>query len=111
MIFGTWNVRSLRQPGALTALIMECEQYKLDLVALQEVRWDGNGISQHPKYTLFYSGGDPGKGLEFGMGFLVSKRILANVRSLEPINRYLSKIRLKGMFRNISIICAHAPHE
>jgi hypothetical protein len=40
MIFGTWNVRSLYMTGALTAAAREFARYKLDLVGVQEVRWD-----------------------------------------------------------------------
>jgi hypothetical protein len=39
MIFGTCNVRSLYRAGSLTAAAMELARYKLDLVAVQEVRW------------------------------------------------------------------------
>ena len=41
MRFGTWNVRSLYRAGSLTAAARELAKYKLDLVGVQEVRWDG----------------------------------------------------------------------
>ena len=40
MRFGTWNVMSLCRAGSLTAAARELARYKLDLVGLQEVRWD-----------------------------------------------------------------------
>ena len=39
----TWNVRSLYRAGSLTAATGELARYKLDLVSLQEVRWDKGG--------------------------------------------------------------------
>ena len=36
----TWNVRSLYRAGSLTAAARELARYKLDLVGVQEVRWD-----------------------------------------------------------------------
>jgi len=39
MRFVTWNVRSLYRVGSLTAAAREIA-YKLDLVGVQEVRWD-----------------------------------------------------------------------
>jgi exonuclease III len=42
MRFGTWNVRSLYRAGSLIA-IRELARYKLDLVSVQEVRWDKGG--------------------------------------------------------------------
>jgi hypothetical protein len=38
MRFGTWSVRSLYRSGALRAVVRE-----LDLVAVQEVRWEKEG--------------------------------------------------------------------
>jgi exonuclease III len=40
MRFGTWNVRSLYRAGSLMAAARELTRYKLDLVGVQEVRWD-----------------------------------------------------------------------
>jgi exonuclease III len=40
MRFGTWNVRSLYRAGLLMRVAKEISKYKLDLVGVQEVRWD-----------------------------------------------------------------------
>jgi len=40
---GTWNVRSLYRSGSLTR---ELSRYRLDLVGVQEVRWDKWGTWQ-----------------------------------------------------------------
>jgi hypothetical protein len=40
MRFGTQNVRSLYRSGSLTAAARELARYKLDLVRVQEIRWD-----------------------------------------------------------------------
>jgi len=40
MGFGTWNVRSLYRAGSLTAAVTVLARYELDLVGVQEVRWD-----------------------------------------------------------------------
>ena len=40
---GTWNVRSLYRAGSLMAAARELARYKLDLVGVQEVRWDKGG--------------------------------------------------------------------
>jgi len=42
--FGTWNVSSLYKQGSLTAASWELTRYRLDLVGVQEVRWDKGGI-------------------------------------------------------------------
>ena len=40
MRFGTWNVRGLYREDSLTATARELARHKLDLVGVQEVRWD-----------------------------------------------------------------------
>jgi len=53
MRFGTWNVRSLYIAGSLTAAAMELPGYKLDLVLVQEVRWDREGTVRARDYHFF----------------------------------------------------------
>jgi hypothetical protein len=43
MISGIWNVRSLCVVGAMKSVVGKLEKYKLDLVGVQEVRWEGEG--------------------------------------------------------------------
>ena len=40
ILLGTWNVRSPYRAGALMAAAWELARYKLDLVGVQEVRWE-----------------------------------------------------------------------
>ena len=49
MKFGTWNVMNFCRAGSLTAAARELAGYKLDLVSVQEVRWDKGGT-----WHLFY---------------------------------------------------------
>jgi len=69
MRFGTWNVRSLHRSGSLATVARELEMYKLDLVGVQEVRWDKGGTVRAEDGIFFY-----GKGKEnhhLGTGFFV----------------------------------------
>jgi hypothetical protein len=43
MRFGTWNVRSLYRASSLMTVSRELSRYTLDLVGVQEVRWEGSG--------------------------------------------------------------------
>jgi hypothetical protein len=40
ILLGTSNVRSLYRAGSLMAVVRQFARYKLDLVGVQEVRWD-----------------------------------------------------------------------
>jgi hypothetical protein len=54
MRFGTWNVRRLYRSGSLKTVARELGKYKLDLVGVQEVRWDKGGTEWAEDYTFFY---------------------------------------------------------
>jgi exonuclease III len=58
MRFGTWNVRSLYREGSLKTVSRELCRYKLDLVGVQEVRWEGSGTEPAEEYTFFYENGN-----------------------------------------------------
>ena len=58
MRFGTWNVRSLYRAGSLTAAARVLARHKLDLVGVQEVRWDKRGTVRAGDYYFFYGQGN-----------------------------------------------------
>jgi hypothetical protein len=53
MRFGTWNIRSLYRAGSLMTVAKEISKCKLDLVGVQEVKWDGGGTEPAGQYTFF----------------------------------------------------------
>jgi hypothetical protein len=57
MRFGTWIVRSLCRIGLLRTVARELGKYKLDLVGVQEVRWEKGGTERAEDYTFFYGQG------------------------------------------------------
>ena len=58
MRFGTWNVRSLYRSGSLSTVTRELASYKLDLVGVQEVRWDKGGMLRAGDYIFSYGKGN-----------------------------------------------------
>jgi len=51
---GMWNVRSLYKSGSLTAVARELARYKLDVVGVQEVKWDKEGTARAEDYIFCY---------------------------------------------------------
>jgi exonuclease III len=53
ILLGTWNVRSLYRAKSLMTVAKELARYKLDLVGVQEVRWDKGGTVRAGDYNFF----------------------------------------------------------
>jgi hypothetical protein len=67
MRLGLWNVRSLYREGFLMTASRELSKIKLDLVAVQEIRWEGGGTELAGDYTFFCGKGKENH--ELGTGF------------------------------------------
>ena len=53
MKLGTWNFGSLYRAGSLKAAARELGRYKLDVVGVQEVRWDKGDTVRESDYDFF----------------------------------------------------------
>jgi hypothetical protein len=66
MRFGTWNVRSLCRTGSLKAVARELAMFKLDLVSVQQVRWEKDGTERAEDCIFFYREGNGDRQLRTG---------------------------------------------
>jgi exonuclease III len=109
MRFGTWNVRSLWRIDLLKTVARELGKYKLDLVGVQEVRWEKGGTERAEYYAFFCGQGNGDH--QLGTGFFVHKRIVSAVRRVEFISDGMSYIILRGRWCNFIVLNVHAPWE
>jgi hypothetical protein len=109
MRLGLWNARSLYRAGSLMTVSRELLRYKLDLVRVQEVRWEGGGTEPAGEYTFFY--GKENENHELGIGLFVHKRIISAVGRVEFVSDRLSYIVLRGRWCDIVVLNVHGPTE
>ncbi|XP_068243595.1 uncharacterized protein [Palaemon carinicauda] len=106
----TWNVRTLYKTGAAKVLEHELDKNKIDIAALQEIRWTEIGKLEQEKGVILYSRRDDGYPVE-GAGFYLIKRAHGALMEFTPISSRIAKIRLKAKWFHIMILCLHALTE
>ena len=57
VLLDTWNVRSLYRAESFMAAARELARYKLDIVGVQDVRWEKEGTVKAGDYSFLYGKG------------------------------------------------------
>jgi exonuclease III len=107
MRFGTWNIRSFYRAGSLITVSREISRYRLDLVGVQEVRWEDSGTAQAGEYIFFYGKGNENH--ELGTGHFVNKRIISAVKRVESVDDRMTCTILRGCWFHSIVLNVHMP--
>ena len=88
--------------------VRETEKYELDILAIQEVRREGQDSIRQGKYTFYYGGT---QSHNFGTGFRMKNSILSAVQNIEFVNERLSYVTIRTRWCNTVLINVHAPTD
>jgi endonuclease/exonuclease/phosphatase family metal-dependent hydrolase len=74
------------------------------------LRWTGNGIHQHEKGNLYYSGSDPqDRNRRNGVAVFVKTEFVPYIKNFVPISDRIILLQLHGQPTNVNIIQVYAP--
>ena len=107
--FGTWNGGSLYRAVSRTAAAGELARYELDLVDVQDVRWDKGGMIRAGDYNFFHGKGN--KNHQLGTRFFVPHRIASAVKRVEFVSARVSYVVLRGCWSNIIVLNVRETNE
>jgi hypothetical protein len=94
--------------GSLMTVSRELPRYRIDLVRVQEVRWEGSGTAPAGVYTFCMATGM--RTLNWVQDlFFVHKRIISAVKRVESVSNRMSYIILRGRWFHIIVLNVHAP--
>jgi hypothetical protein len=88
---------------------MELEKYTLDLVGVQEVRWEKAGTERAEDYTFLF--GKSNEDHRLWIRFFVHKKIISAVRRVEFVSDRVSYIILRGRWCKIIVLNVQSPCE
>jgi exonuclease III len=53
ILMATWNICTILQPRKMQEVAQEMTGYKIDIITLQEMRWQGSGRIDKPEFTIY----------------------------------------------------------
>ena len=109
MTMPNWNFGTMLIHGKMQEIGKEIMKCEIDIIAIQEIRRQGQGRIDKPDCTALY-GGLEEKTSQLGTGFIMNKTMERSLLDFKPQNKKICKIRQNGRFRNIAVTSSYAPH-
>jgi hypothetical protein len=83
------------------------QEYKIDIIALKEIQWIGQGVLEKRNCNVYFCGQTSKH--EYECGRTVNSKLRHSVIDFELIDHRFYTLRVKGRFNSLSLVCAHAP--
>lgn len=110
---GTWNVRTMFRTGKTREVTEEFKRYKLDILGVSEMRWNGTGmLVLGTGETILYSGQEEETANHTeGVGFMLSKKAAKALIAWEPAGprTITATFRTNKKNINLHVINCYAP--
>jgi hypothetical protein len=105
MRFETWDVRGLHRACSLKTAARKSENCKLDVMGVEEVRWDEGGSQPAHDYKFFYGNH------HLGTGFRIHTGTILAAKRVEFISDSVSYITVRGRWCDIIVLNSQAPSD
>ncbi|XP_050497514.1 craniofacial development protein 2-like [Diabrotica virgifera virgifera] len=105
---GTWNVRSMYEPGKMNNIIQEMQRLNIDILGISDTRWSSSGSFATNNGMIYFSGNnDPHH--RYGVAIVVSKKMMQSVINFTPVSDRVIFLQLHTKTVNLNIIQVYAP--
>jgi hypothetical protein len=93
---------TLYKGGVVRNLDKVLQEYRMDITAIQETCWIGQGILERRDCNVYYS--CQKSKCEFSCGFVVNRKVKHLVMDFTPIDHRICIHRVRGRVNNTSLI-------
>ena len=105
---GTWNVRTLYQPGKFENLIQEMQNVNLDIVGIAKTHWMEEGKLIQENHAMIYSGGEKHRN---GVGIVMKNSVAKSMMRFWAISDGVIMMTLEAKPFNINVMKVYAPTQ
>ena len=104
-------MRTMLAPGSARLLAEELSHAKVNIMALQEVRWSDAGETTDVDYHYLWSGPPEGQPHQGGIALALDRASYQALTTWHPINSQLLVANFRHSFGKFSIVAVHAPTD
>lgn len=105
---GTWNVRSMYEPGRMHNAIREMQRLNIDILGISDTRWPDSGQLNTTNGIMYFSGNDETHHRN-GVAILVARNVIPSVIGFTPISDRIILLQLQTNKAKVNIIQIYAP--